>query len=137
MSKRRQRKHRSLAQRIGEEGEALFALWATRNGLISNKSEKDYGIDFWCQRTLESETPGITIVGNTLFGVQVKATQGKSRKRVRIDRGDAEVFLNLKTPFCLCAVDLENDTVYFRFRDKKLVDEIVAFLSSEKQTKSW
>lgn len=137
MTKRHTGKKRSLSQRIGETGEALFKLWAIKNRLIPNKTESDYGIDFWCQRTTSAGFDGLSSVIPVSLGVQVKSFAGKNRKRVSIDRDDAEFFLSAHHPFCICAVDLDTEKVHLRYRDHELVDELISLLSGSSQSRSW
>jgi len=129
-------KYRSLAQRIGSKGEKLFALWSEDRGLSSTKVDADYGADFWCQvlrpvgNRLAEEATG------AIVAVQVKATEGTRRPRVKLDRVDAENLLRQTHATMLIAVQPAVSSVHFAFIDEALIDRLNHFLASEARTHS-
>ncbi|MCE5306811.1 MAG: DUF4365 domain-containing protein [Acidobacteriales bacterium] len=129
-------KYRSLAQRIGRKGEKLFAFWSEDRGLSCTKPDDDYGVDFWCQvlrpvgkRSLEEATGAI-------LAVQVKATEGKARPRVNLDRHDAINLLRQTHATALVAVHPTANAVHFAFIDETMIDRLNQFLASEAKTHS-
>jgi hypothetical protein len=125
-------KRRSAGQKIGRDGELVFERWANRNGLSVNKSVQDMGIDYFCEH-LKPITPGVEEVSGVVVAVQVKATSGKSRPRIRLERTGIETALRLQAPFCLVGVATESDDVGFRFLDEELLEEWSEFLKSTNQ----
>jgi len=125
-------KKRSLSQRIGESGEAYIKYWATKNSFSASKFENDYGYDFTFMgfnKIKEHE-----IVNGINFLAQCKTTESDGSKYVKIDRSDAGLYLSSSTPFCILAVELNTETVAFRFGDKELVDKLVGFINSANDT---
>lgn len=125
--KKREGKSRSQSQKIGEEGESMFALWATRLGMSANKAERDYGIDYFCGM-LDPVGPHEIITGEA-FAVQVRAVGGVL-KRLRLDRADAANALQHQGPFFLAGVETTANRVYYRFMDRKFMAELHNFLRS-------
>lgn len=121
-------KKRSLAQRIGETGEALVRLWASRNCLSANKIDNDYGFDF----TLQHFKPhGKHQIHTGLwFLAQCKATEQDTQKYVKLEKSDAFLYLSASVQFCLLSVDSNTDSIKFRFIDKELVDKLIVFINS-------
>lgn len=126
-------KRRTLSQRIGEKGEALYRSWAVDNCLTSQKVEQDYGIDFFSQilkpigRDLEEITGGV-------LAVQVKSVEGMRRKRIKIFKTDAENAMRLQVPFCLVAIDISEKKVYHRFLNEDFFNDLIKFVHSENQS---
>lgn len=125
-------KKRSLAQRIGETGEALVRLWASRNFLSANKLGNDYGFDF----TLQHFKPhgSHQIHTGLWFLAQCKATEKENPNYVKIERSDAYLYLSASVQFCLLSVNNKSDVVKFRFIDQELVDKLINFIHSNNET---
>lgn len=128
----RRGKRRTRSQRIGEKGEALYRAWAVDNGLTSQKIEQDYGVDFFSQifRPVDSSIEEVT---GSVLAVQVRSVEGIRRKRVKLDRTDAENALRLRIPYCLVAIDVVEDKVYHRFLDEGFLLDLDEFLHSSRQ----
>lgn len=129
-------KYRSRAQRIGSNGEKLFVLWSQDRSLSCTKPDDDYGIDFWCQvlrpvgkRSLEETTGAIA-------AVQVKATEGKVRPRITLDRHDAVNLLRQTHATVLVAVHPKAQVVHFAFINEAMIDRLNQFLASDAKTHS-
>jgi hypothetical protein len=126
-------KRRSLSQKLGRTGELIFEKWATEHGFTANKSEDDFGIDFFCQQ-LRSLSRRIEEITGVVFAVQARATSRPARPCVVLQRDDVETALRVNAPFCLVAVSLDTEGVSFRFLDTTLLEEWTSFLKSEKKT---
>ena len=126
-------KRRSLSQRISKKGESLVQIWATDNHLTSVKAVDDYGIDFFCQVMMPISATVEEATGQVL-AIQVRSVQGKTRKRIKLDRVDAENALRVQAPFCLLGVDLSSSTVYHRFLDLVFLNELHQFLRSSRSS---
>lgn len=131
--KEREGKSRSRSQKIGEEGERLFALWATRRGMSANKAERDYGIDYFCE--ILERVGSKEMVTGKLIAVQVRAIAGVP-KGLRLDRNDAANALLHEGPFLLAGVDTLADCVYYRFMDAEFMEELQKFLKRRPQRKT-
>ena len=128
-------KKRSLAQRIGETGEALVKLWASKNLLSANKLDNDYGFDFLLQHFHPQGKHEIHT--GLWFMAQCKATESDEQKYVKLDREDAYLYLSASIPVCLLSVDNKSEQVRFRFIDQELIDELIYFVNSKNDTKSF
>jgi hypothetical protein len=126
-------KRRSLSQKLGRTGELIFAKWATEHGFTTNKSEDDFGIDFFCQQ-LKPLSRRIEEVTGVVFAVQARATSRPARPCVVLERDDVETALRVNAPFCLVAVLLNTEEISFRFLDTALLEEWTSFLKSDKKT---
>jgi hypothetical protein len=122
-------KRRSLAQRIGNKGEKHFALWATDRGLSPNKVEDDYGVDYLCQVLRPVRKSSSEEAAGTVFAAQVKATNGKKRPRVTLNREDAVNLLRQANATALIAVGPEEPYVRFLFLDETFIDRLREFLT--------
>lgn len=116
-------KKRSLSQRIGETGEALVKLWASRNNLSANKIENDFGFDFVIQH-FKSHGRN-QIASGIFFLAQCKASEQENTEYLKITRDDAFLYLSSSMPFCILSVNNNEDKVLFRFNDIDLVDQLV------------
>lgn len=128
-------KRRSVSQRIGEKGEGIFRIWGTDNHLIPQKTERDYGIDFFCQvmKSVGSSSEEIT---GAVIGTQVRSITGKSRPRVLVDKTDIESALRLSVPYCLIGIDTDDQHVHHLFLDEPLLEEFYSFICSKNETMS-
>lgn len=131
----RRGKRRTKSQRIGEKGEALYREWAVDNGLTSQKVEADYGVDFFSQ-TFKPVRAGAEEVTGSVLAVQVRSVEGKQRKRIKLDRSDAENALRFRIPYCLIAIDTSEKRVYHRFLDEDFLIELDTFLHSSNHSLS-
>lgn len=129
-------KRRSLAQRIGQKGEAIFSEWAVENGLTRQKVDDDFGIDFFCQ-VMASVDDSLEEVTGSVIAVQVRSVEGKKRKRVKLDRFDVESALRLQMPFCLIGVDTATRMVHYRFLDEDFLEELHSFLQTSHKSKTF
>jgi hypothetical protein len=130
-------KRRSLGQRIGEKGEALFAVWATDHHLSPNKVAHDYGVDYFCQIMRPAGTEYVEESTGAILAVQVRSTQGRSRPRVFLTRTDAVDLLRQTHPTCLVAIHAPTPSVHFLFRDESMVAKLQDFLASDRETLSF
>lgn len=128
----RSAKRRTRSQRIGEKGEALYRAWAIDVGLTSQKVEQDYGVDFFSQ-VLKDIGKGIEEVTGMVLAVQVRSVEGNTRKRIKLDRADAENAVRLNIPYCLVAIDVSHGTIHHRFLDETFLRELHEFLCSDHQ----
>jgi hypothetical protein len=129
-------KKRSLAQRIGSKGEKLFDFWSEDRGLASTKVTADYGVDFWCQVLSRAGKTGIEEATGAILAVQVRATEGQTRPRVKLFREDAVNLLRQTHATALVAVQPTANTVHFRFLDETFIDRLSGFLASTAETHS-
>lgn len=114
-------KKRSKSQKIGDIGEDTFRLFARKNGLLPNKVESDYGIDFLCQ-CVEEHDDGLDIVTPVFVFANVKAS-GKTRTRRKLERDDIENSPQCVNPLFFILVDTLNDKLYYKFFDLDLLEE--------------
>lgn len=129
----RRGKRRTRGQRIGEKGEGLYKTWGTDNGLTSQKLAEDYGIDFFSLE-LRPISKSIEEATGTVLASQVRSIEGARRKRIKLDRTDAETALRLRIPYCLVAIDVSEKRVYHRFLDEAFLIELDEFLNSSQKT---
>lgn len=129
-------KRRSRGQRIGRKGEGIFIEWATDRCLSSNKVDEDYGVDFFCQVLRSGERHGSEETTGAILAVQVRATEGESHPRVKLDRCDAGDLLRQTHATCLVGIHVKNRAVRFRFIEEKFINELYAFLASPNRTSS-
>jgi hypothetical protein len=125
-------KRRAVSQKIGRIGELIFEKWATEHGLNAHKCREDLGIDYFCER-LRAVTARVEEVTGDVLLVQVRATSRPNRQCVTLARTDIVTALRAKQPFCLVAVSLETEQVWFRFLDRALFDDWTAFLRSKRK----
>ena len=123
-------------QRIGAKGEKLFSLWSEDRGLASTKADPDYGIDFWCQVLRPAGKKSFEEATGAILAVQVKATEGKTRPRVILDRNDAVNLLRQTHATVLVAVRPSVHAVLFLFIGQTLIDRLNDFLASTAKTHS-
>jgi len=128
-------KRRSEGQRIGEIGESVFCIWATKNLLVPQKAKPDYGIDFFCQ-VMNPVTRSVEECTGAVIATQVRGITGNARRRIVMDRTDVESALRSDTPYCLIAVDTSLQKVYHLFLDETLLREFHSFLEENSETKS-
>lgn len=128
-------KRRDRSQRIGRQGENIFDTWATRNHLVANKQDEDFGIDFVCHEAEQITARTEEVTGRSVH-VQVRASSGDEKPRVTVDRVDVETALRQEAPYCLVAVRMKNESVHFRFLDEVLALEWANFLTGTAKTTS-
>jgi hypothetical protein len=132
MTSKAQGKRQSRSQKIGAIGEAVFQAWALRNGLLPQKVDHDFGVDFYSQvmspisRTMDETTGAV-------LAVQVKSAQDDTKKRVSLTRSDVVSALRVQTPYCLIAVDVAESVVRFRFLNEDLIERFSTFLEGSAQ----
>ncbi|MFH1058247.1 MAG: DUF4365 domain-containing protein [Pseudomonadota bacterium] len=126
-------KKRSIQQQSGERGEAIFKTFALEYGLLPNKVEYDYGVDFLCQVDKQGDKHGE--IGNNVIGVNVKASGNKSNRiRATLNKDDLEGILKCDFPVLIALVDVNNRKVYHRFFDIKMMLSFNASLKEGKNT---
>jgi hypothetical protein len=126
-------KRRTRSQCIGAIGETIAQEWMLDVHLVPNKVGYDYGLDFLCQimRPLSSGQEEAT---GQMIAVQVRTVSGQSRKRIRMDRVDAETAIRVQMPFCLLAVEVSTRQVHFRLMDFDFLAELSEFVHSDRQS---
>lgn len=130
----------SQIQLQGIEGEKAFEHWASRNGLLATKLDPDQGIDYVCQlvgdRTDKTDKSSYYTPGKML-AVAVRSSD-KVEPKVRINRDDARLLLQINMPTAIAILDLrttsEPPKVYFRFMDNQFLAELFNFLKGSKQS---
>jgi hypothetical protein len=122
-------KKRSLAQRIGEAGEALVKLWATKNLLSANKFDNDYGFDFTVQHFKPYGKHQIAT--GLFFFAQCKAVESEHSQYVKIEKSDAYLYLSASVPSCLLSVNNNSEIVKHRFIDEDLIDKLIKFIHGD------
>lgn len=131
-------KRRSKSQLLGEIGEAIFRQWALKRQLSPNKTEQDYGIDFFCQSLNPifangaiEEASGTTIAAlvRTCSGVG----DGSSKPRVKITTNDAMDMLRQRQPVFFFGINESASTVHFRLLDENFATELSNFVTSNKK----
>lgn len=127
-------KRRTLSQRLGTKGEHTFALWAVDRCLGPNKTQDDYGIDYYCQ--LFKRLPGgKEEATGPVLSAQVRAVASKvKRRRISLEKEDAENLLRQTNVSCVIGVDIAASLVAFRFLDEAFVRELSAFVQSNRST---
>ncbi|OGF01588.1 MAG: hypothetical protein A2509_03075 [Candidatus Edwardsbacteria bacterium RIFOXYD12_FULL_50_11] len=128
-------KRRSPSQLIGIKGEKIFEDWATNRRLTTNKAEEDYGIDYFCQVFNPFVNRANEITGHTLM-VQVRSIEGSSKKRITLNKIDAENLLRQSNATCLIGVNIINRMVHYRFLNKEFIDKLIDFIGSGNSTYS-
>jgi hypothetical protein len=98
--------------------------------------DADYGVDFWCQVLRPTGKRATEETTGAILAVQVKATEGKARPRVKLDRRDAVDLLRQTHATALIAVRPEIHSVHFVFMDEPLIDRLSHFLASDAKTHS-
>lgn len=93
----------SKNQKAGYTGEADFAAWATKMEWFPTKLSQDHGIDYSCQIKGNNISSEVSEMPGNMLNVSVRSTT-EDGKYIRIDRSDAELFLNSKTPIVLAMV---------------------------------
>ena len=131
MSGKKRGKRRTRSQRLGEVGEALVQVWASKNGLSANPTVNDYGIDFFCHVFEENE--GFEVDTGDVLKLQAKATG--SKRRVRLNQEDAASLFKSTGPTGICAVDLRSNEVRHRLVDDGVLRELHALLSGNQKSK--
>ena len=114
-------KKRSLYQRIGETGEALVKLWASRNNLSANKIENDFEFDFVVQHFKAHGRN--QIASGIFFLAQYKASEQKNAKYLKITRDYAFLYLSSSMPFHILSVNNDTERILFRFGFTKLKEK--------------
>ncbi|MCC7540556.1 MAG: hypothetical protein IT379_30345 [Deltaproteobacteria bacterium] len=125
-------KKRSRAQRVGEQGEALFAAAAVEHGLIPQKTTADYGLDYFCQVEGVPDARGVARITGGMIGVAVRSTN-KPRPRVVLSRDDADFLLRCNFPVVLALVHVGPkvaDPVSVRLLDDAFADVLLEFLAT-------
>lgn len=127
-------KRMSRPQQIGKLGEDVFRLWATENHLSVTKPEFDMGIDFLCQ-VLAPIAGSKSFEGvGALFGAQIKTVESGKQSRFPLNRKDATDLLRQTQATGIFGVELDIKTVFFRFPDEDLMDQLQEFLQSKNAT---
>lgn len=124
-------KRRSIAQKIGRQGELIFEAWVTAGNFSANKLQDDYGVDFVCQQLLPTGRGSEEVSGLCAF-VQVRATSTVKKPRIGMDREDVETALRQTGVFCLAGVHMPTGQVFFRWLDIPLLEEWAEFLKSDR-----
>lgn len=125
-------KRRSESQRVGKKGERLFEEWAEDHSIVANKCSDDYGIDYFCQGLLSPTTKYLVEeTRGDVFAAQVRSVKGVSRLRIKMDKVDAEAALRVEAPYVLIGVDASKRTVYYRFLDNDLAQDLANFIAAE------
>lgn len=116
-------KKQSKSQNIGEQGEDIFRCFASQIGLIPNKIERDYGIDFLCQipENLSSNYP--KIVKFSVIGAIVRTSNAKKPHR-SLKKDDIDSMLRADFPIVVILIGLKKKEVYYRFLDAELLKEL-------------
>jgi len=128
-------KRRSNSQLIGEVGEALFRVWALKRHLSPNKSEQDYGIDFFCQTLDPLCAKIIEEASGTTIAAVVRTCSGLQKTpRVKITRVDATNMLRQKHPVFLFAINETTSAVHFRLLDEEFASELSHLIESNRQS---
>ncbi len=104
--------------------------------MASTKVDADYGVDFWCQVLRPVGKKAIEEATGAILAVQVKATEGGARPRVKLERDDAANLLRQTHATVLVAVRPTVNTVHFAFIDEALIDRMNRFLASHAKTHS-
>ena len=125
-------KRRSIAQRIGDQGEHLFAAWATTRGLSPNKVGADLGVDFFCEVLARGGRRVEEATGATL-SVQVRSTEGAGEPKVRLTREDVENLVRQLNATCVVGVHVTTKTIRFLFLEGSTVDLFLDFLASTRK----
>jgi len=128
-------KRRSIANRIGVKGEAIFKAWAVDRGLSANKVDEDYGIDFLCEH-LAPESGHVERATGAVLAAFVRSTKGKTRPRILIDKDDAARMVESDLPACLFGVNTATQEIRFYFRTESAIEDLMAFLGGSVATKS-
>ncbi len=127
-----QNKKRALAQRIGETGEALVRLWASKNCLSANKMDNDYGFDFILQHFKPYGQNQIHT--GIWFLAQCKAIEQENPKYVKLEKSDAYLYLSASVQCCLLSVNNKDEKIKFRFVDQELIDKLITFVNSSNES---
>lgn len=131
-------KKRSQSQRVGEVGERYFAYFCEKNGLLPNKLESDYGLDFWCQIDTATALADTGIVPGSGIGFSVRTTIGD---RVKLTRPDTEFLLSAEFPTGLAMITTDRNLteckLFFTLLDAAFVAKLSAFLTSKKDSISF
>lgn len=131
-------KRRSRPNRIGSRGEAAFAYFATRHGLLQpTKVAEDVGLDFVCQVDEDPTSAEPSRVSPTLLGAAVRSTES-SDGRIRLERDDVVGLLRLQVPVCLVLIHSigGEDHFYHRVLDVDFAERLRIFLESSHATVS-
>src|SRR4051812_17377461 len=126
-------KRRSVAQKIGRQGEIMFEAWATAGHFSASKLQDDFGIDYLCQQMLPAGKATEEVTGLSV-SVQVRATSSTKKPRIALGREDIETALRHAGVFCLAGVHIPTKEVFFRWLDIPLLEEWVDFLKSGRET---
>lgn len=126
-------KRRSVAQKIGRQGELMFEAWATEGHFSASKLQDDFGVDYVCQQMLPAGKATEEMTGLSVF-VQVRATSTGKRPRIGLGREDVETALRHTEVFCLVGVHMPTREVFFRWLDISLLEEWAVFLKSDRKT---
>lgn len=125
-----------MAQRIGKKGESLFETWAVDHHLSPNKTDEDLGVDFFCQVLRSKDASTSEDVTGAVLGVHVRATEGKTRPRILLDRIDAIDLLQHSHPACLIGIQANTGQIGVLFVEESFIDRLQDFLRSSRKTLS-
>lgn len=128
-------KIRTRSARIGAKGERIFSAWATDRGLAPNKTEEDYGIDFFCQVMRAAGRKGSEVPTGAILAVQVRATEKDNRPKIRLSKDDIGNLLEQKSASCVIAVDIRKGMLYYLFVDEETTEKFLKFLQSTNRGK--
>jgi hypothetical protein len=130
-------KEQGPSNRIGAIGESAFHLFATKQGLLPTRPDRDVGLDFVCQVNEDHLADRPTRIAPVIVGFAVRSTAADDG-RVRLSRDDADFLLRFNDPVGLVLVDERTDpeTFHHRMMDEGFANELANFLASEQQTMS-
>ena len=112
-------KKRTISQQIGDLGEAIFNLFAQKNGLIPTKVT-DYGFDFVCQTT-SNDNDGLQVLSSGMIAVFVRSTSIEgSRNKITLSKSDMQNIINSDFPVLITAINTKSEMVYYLFFDIEL-----------------
>lgn len=113
-------KFKSESQRIGEEGEIIFTLFAHQKlNLTANKIVYDYGIDYLCQvggKKFNNKQE----MNSEFIGANVKSSSYPNPSAT-LTKEDMQFILKASFPVLMILVDINKNTVYYRFFDEDML----------------
>ena len=131
MSQRGKRQTRQ--QLVGDQGEAIFEVWALDRQLQPQKAPRDLGVDYYCQHFVAIERGGRESTGPVL-AVHVRSTDTVASARISLSRTDAEQLLRHKVAACVVGVLVPERRLFFRFVDDVFLRVLDGFLGSRRRT---
>jgi len=123
----------------GKRGEKWFEVWATDVGLLPTKMDPDTGIDYVCQVVGKKTSKASYQMAAKHLAIWVRGSK-KADVKVRLDRDDAQLMLQVDLPAILVIVDLKSTgkmpKFYVRPLDKLFAEELAGFLKGKKKTRT-